>query len=470
MAFSLWQKILFGLVVVVILVIGQLIIYYTPSFQVAAVIFRIEIIAAIQTVMFMLSRFIVWRTFVPLIRQLSLQLQQSSGAASQSSSDVIQRPLRKVKNSDTNLSAMNRDESDNVTVRLGKVILFFYLLMCHVSYLTNLFLISTDPHWISMLTYASFGSYIQLLTGLGMFKLLSLAVSVCQKLRGRSNLLSYKYVAALALVYMIAASTIGLYTASKPPAVKHVTVKLKDLPSSLDGLSIVQLSDIHLGPTVGRSKLTRIVEIVNTENPDVVVITGDLVDASVGHLKEAAEPLKDIRSLHGKFFVTGNHEYYTGDVDNWFIYLRSLGFTVLHNSNVKISSADNQGHICLAGTDDIQADITRYEGHTFDLDRAVGSCSSDTPVILLAHQPRAAKKALDSKYRIDLVLAGHTHGGQMFPMMIGAYFLNPFFAGLYQYGDRGSQVYVSQGTLYWGIPMRLATTMEITRITLVKAV
>ncbi|CAG5130850.1 unnamed protein product [Candidula unifasciata] len=470
MAFSLWHKLIFALVIIAAVIIGQLIVNRTCSFQVAAVVFRIQMIGLIQTGMFLLSRLIIWRTFVPLVRQLSPQC--STSAIHQNDSEFSRSQLRKVKNSDLNLSAMNKDEADHVSVTIGKAVLFIYLCMCHVSYLTNLFLIHTDPHWISMLTYASFGSYIQLLTGLGMFKLLSLGICACQKLRSSSNpwVLSYRHITALALVYAIAASTVGLYTASQPPAVKHVTVKLKDLPSRLDGLSIVQLSDIHLGPTVGKSKLTKIVEIVNTEKPDIVVVTGDLVDSSVEHLRGAAEPLKDIHSLYGKFFVTGNHEYYTGDVDNWFVYLRSLGFTILHNSNVRIPSADGHSHICLAGTDDIQADRTRYDGHKFDLDKAVSSCSSDKPVILLAHQPHAAKMALDSKYRIDLVLSGHTHGGQMFPMIIGAYFLNPFYVGLYQYGNRGSQVYVSPGTQYWGIPMRIATSMEITRITLHKAI
>ncbi|KAI8759667.1 transmembrane protein with metallophosphoesterase domain, partial [Biomphalaria glabrata] len=110
-----------------------------------------------------------------------------------------------------------------------------------------------------------------------------------------------------------------------------------------------------------------------------------------------------------------------------------------------------------------------YGDHKFDLAKAVGNCSQQKPVILLAHQPKAAKIALDSSYRIDLVLSGHTHGGQMFPMVIAAYLLNPFFAGLYKYGPNGSFVYVSQGTQYWGIPMRIATTMEITRITLQSA-
>ncbi|KAK0061817.1 transmembrane protein with metallophosphoesterase domain [Biomphalaria pfeifferi] len=270
---------------------------------------------------------------------------------------------------------------------------------------------------------------------------------------------------------MLCASVYGLYNASQPPVVKDVKIPIRDLPIGLNGLKIVQLSDIHLGPTVGFSKLSKIVTIVNQEKADVVVLTGDLVDGSVVFLQDAAVPLKSIQSKYGNYFVTGNHEYYTGDVDNWFIALASLGFKVLHNSHVFIpeKNANGQEHICLAGTDDIQANLIGYGDHKFDLAKAVGNCSQQRPVILLAHQPKAAKIALDSSYRTDLVLSGHTHGGQMFPMVIAAYLLNPFFAGLYKYGPNGSFVYVSQGTQYWGIPMRIATTMEITRITLQSA-
>ncbi|KAH9502931.1 hypothetical protein Btru_072406 [Bulinus truncatus] len=267
---------------------------------------------------------------------------------------------------------------------------------------------------------------------------------------------------------MMCASLYGLYNASQPPTIKTVTIPIRNLPLNLEGLKIIQLSDIHLGPTVGFTKLDRIVHVVNGENPDVVVLTGDLVDGSVDHLKEASEPLRFIKSKYGNFFVTGNHEYYTGDVDNWFSMLNSLGFTVLHNSHAFIpgKSSEGQDNICLAGTDDIQANHIGYGDHKFDLAKAVGNCSKLRPVVLLAHQPKAAKIAVDSQFRIDLVLSGHTHGGQMFPMMIGAYLLNPFFAGLYKYGPNGSHVYVSQGTQYWGIPMRLGTTLEITSITL----
>ncbi|KAL8578690.1 hypothetical protein ACOMHN_045679 [Nucella lapillus] len=199
----------------------------------------------------------------------------------------------------------------------------------------------------------------------------------------------------------------------------------------------------------------------------VFVVTGDLVDGTVRSLKGAASPLARVTATHGKFFVTGNHEYYTGDVDRWFDTLTAMGFTVLHNSNVHLRAPGGATDdvICVAGADDLDALRMGYKGHGLDVDRTLQSCDQSRPVILLAHQPRAAKMALDSPHRVDLVLSGHTHGGQFFPLMVAAYLVNPFFVGLYRHGE-SSHVYVSEGTQYWGIPMRLGTSMEVTHITL----
>ncbi|XP_053401981.1 transmembrane protein with metallophosphoesterase domain-like isoform X2 [Mercenaria mercenaria] len=198
---------------------------------------------------------------------------------------------------------------------------------------------------------------------------------------------------------------------------------------------------------------------------DIVIIGGDLVDGRVDQLTSATESLDWIKSKYGVYFVTGNHEYYTTDVHNWFENLESLGVKILHNSNVVIKGAGNTG-ICLAGVDDPTADTFKFMDHTMDIGGALRTCDESSPVILIAHQPKAAKAALMSNHRVDLVLSGHTHGGQMFPLTIGAYFFNPYYAGLYRHGEH-SHVYVSMGTVYWGFPIRFGTNREITKITLV---
>jgi hypothetical protein len=311
MAFSIWQKIMVTITAVVILLCVHIVVGKKCNSQTVAVLFRIELIAVIQSVMFMLSRK-VWQTAVLLLSMSSCMSScQTTSTVGLNESDFNRRPIRKWKNSEADLSTTVTEYQQarvTTTVTVWKVILFVYLGMCHISYLTNLFLLNTNPHWFSMLAYACFGSYIQLLTGWSILKTSSLAVHLFAKLRNSTHpptFLSKKNIAVFAFVYSIAASAYGLYTASQPPTIKFVTVPIKDLPPNLEGLSIVQLSDIHLGPTVGLSKLKKIVEMVNEENPDIMVLTGDLVDGSVEKLKLAAQPLEAVRSTYGNFFVSG---------------------------------------------------------------------------------------------------------------------------------------------------------------------
>ncbi|XP_005103039.1 transmembrane protein with metallophosphoesterase domain [Aplysia californica] len=494
------RNVLTGVSIVIAVLVAQIIVVKSCSHQTRAVVFRAQYILLMQLGMLAFS-FILWRNFrdFPVhfskfsceVQSQSLTTRQKQRSSASPGDDpgasteslFCRRNLHTSSDEHYTFSSSQNGSRSNVH-NIWRLSLILYLSLCHLSYFSNLFLIDKNPHWFGMLTYSCFGSFIQLNTGLLLFKTLSLIVKVWQNYvlkissgGSHSSLLSVsvsgihqkRIIGLLSLIYMILASTLGLYTASQPPGVESVKIPVKDLPNNLYGLSIVQLSDIHLGPTVGLSKLQMIVDIVNKERPDVIVLTGDLVDGKAETLRGATQPLKSLTSKYGKYFVTGNHEYYTGDVDNWFSLLRSVGFTVLHNSNVRIPaelSENEDGQICLAGTDDLQADKIQYGEHRFDLAQALLSCSTALPVILLAHQPKAARLAVDSKYRVDVVLSGHTHGGQLFPMMAGAYLLNPFYAGLYSVGDN-RHVYVSRGTQYWGIPMRIGTRMEITKITLV---
>eukprot|EP00062_Callorhinchus_milii_P021449 gi/632978180/ref/XP_007905764.1/ PREDICTED: transmembrane protein with metallophosphoesterase domain-like [Callorhinchus milii] len=207
-----------------------------------------------------------------------------------------------------------------------------------------------------------------------------------------------------------------------------------------------------------------VVRMVNGLSPDLTVIVGDLTDSQVVNLQTATEPLRELKPRVGKYFVTGNHDYYSGDVNNWFKHLRSLGIQPLHNEHVSISSAgDPKDQFCLAGVDDIEAEMLRYPGHGMDLEKALDGCSPTDAIVLLAHQPLAAKRALQTRPDISLILSGHTHAGQIFPLSIGAYLLNPFFVGLYKAGEN-SFIYVTPGTVFYGIPMRLGSRAEITEI------
>lgn len=240
-----------------------------------------------------------------------------------------------------------------------------------------------------------------------------------------------------------------------------VKVALRRLPPKLAGLRIVQVTDIHLGPTIGRGFAEKLVRMTNAEQPDIIAITGDLVDGSVKDLREAAAPLAGLRARWGVYFVTGNHEYYSG-VEDWLAELQRLGIKVLRNEHVVLGEPDAQW--VLAGVDDASAHGFG-DGHGADVPRALRGKPGDAPVVLLAHQPKTIRQA--QAHGVDLQLSGHTHGGQIWPFSLLVRLDQPYVHGLHRAGE--GQIYVSPGTGYWGPPLRVGTRAEITRLELYPA-
>ncbi|HNI58838.1 MAG TPA: metallophosphoesterase [Pseudomonadota bacterium] len=273
-------------------------------------------------------------------------------------------------------------------------------------------------------------------------------------------------VAALGGATLVSGCAVAL--GLRPVVVKRIEVALKKLPAELSGFQIVQLTDVHIGPTLDGKWLTQVVEQVNAQNPDAIVITGDLVDGSVAQLGQHVAPLANLRARHGVFFVTGNHEYYSG-VDSWLAELSRLGIRVLRNEHITLRPSKLAGEgasdlgIDLVGVDDFHADV--FPGHGPDLPRAVKGRDPSRPAVLLAHQPAAVMEA--AQHGIDLQLSGHTHAGQMWPWGYFVRLQQPYVYGLHKHGD--TQIYVSAGTGYWGPPMRLASEAEITCVILSRA-
>ncbi len=253
----------------------------------------------------------------------------------------------------------------------------------------------------------------------------------------------------------------GLAEARDVPGVKQVDIPFENLPPQLDGFRIVQITDIHVSPTVKRPYVEGIINVVNRLDADIVALTGDLVDGSVRRLSGEVEPLAHARSRYGNFFVTGNHEYYSGALA-WTRKVASLGYTVLNNEHRIISHGGR--HILLAGVTDYRAGRF-YDSHRSDPARAADGAPPVDLKILLAHQPKSIFAA--AKAGFDLQISGHTHGGQFFPWNLMVHFFQPYVAGLHQYQD--AQIYVSRGSGYWGPPLRLGSPSEITLLRLVKA-
>ncbi|MEU3215593.1 metallophosphoesterase [Streptomyces sp. NPDC006971] len=244
----------------------------------------------------------------------------------------------------------------------------------------------------------------------------------------------------------------GTYGVLRGPRVKRVTVPLARLPRSAHGLRIAVVSDIHLGPILGRAHTQRIVDTINRTRPDLVAVVGDLVDGTVDDLGPAAEPLAGLDARQGSFFVTGNHEYYSGAAP-WVDRVRELGLHPLENARVEIDGFD------LAGVNDIAGET---EGRGPDFEAALGDRDPARASVLLAHQPVVIDEAV--AWGVDLQLSGHTHGGQLWPGNLVAGLANPTVAGLDRYGD--TQLYVTRGAGAWGPPVRVGAPSDITVVEL----
>lgn len=247
----------------------------------------------------------------------------------------------------------------------------------------------------------------------------------------------------------------GVVGARRRAPVRRVDIAVDGLPPALHGFTVAQITDVHVGPTVKRAYVQRIVDAVNALQPDAVAITGDLVDGRVSDLRGDVAPLAGLRSRHGSFFVTGNHEYYSG-AQEWVQALRGLGLQVLLNQHVVLQHGG--ARVVMAGVADWSAGHF-VPGHRSDAQAAMAGAPADAGLrLLLAHQPRSAAGAAEAGF--DVQLSGHTHGGQIWPWGFFVRFQQPFTAGLDRLGRL--QVYTSRGTGYWGPPLRLGAPSEIT--------
>lgn len=249
-----------------------------------------------------------------------------------------------------------------------------------------------------------------------------------------------------------AISGYGIKTALGRPRLDRVQLPITKLPRALDGTRLAVVSDIHLGPLTGTHHTGRIVDLINSVDADIVCIVGDLVDGTVAELGRFAEPLRNIRSRRGAYFVTGNHEYFSG-FQPWVDEVRSLGVRPLRNERLELGGLD------LAGVNDLNG--TRY-GDAPDFARALGDRDRSRPVILMAHQPKAAREA--ARYGVDLQVSGHTHGGQMAPFNLVVRLEQPLVSGFGRVD--GVPVYVTDGAGFWGPPMRVGAPPQVTVIDL----
>jgi len=250
---------------------------------------------------------------------------------------------------------------------------------------------------------------------------------------------------------------VGLRSGLRRPVVKRVEIELPRWPAALDGYRVVQISDIHIGTLIRRPFARYLTDTINALSPDLTAVTGDLVDGSVDRLRDEVAPFAELRARDGVYFVTGNHDHYSGARD-WVHTITDLGMRVLRNSHHVIER--DGAAFTLAGVDDHTSGHRNGGGE--DVPAALAGSDRALPTILLAHNPQSLVAA--SKHGVDLQLSGHTHGGQMWPFRHVVKLQTLWIAGLYRFRD--SLIYVSRGTGFWGPPIRVGEPAEITELIL----
>lgn len=260
-----------------------------------------------------------------------------------------------------------------------------------------------------------------------------------------------------------AGAAYGFRQARQTPGVEHVKLPIPGLHPDLEGFRIVQISDLHIGPTLKRDFLERVVTRVNSLSPDLVALTGDMVDGHVKTLRAELTPLSNVQAPLGTFYVLGNHEYYW-DGGAWAIEGERMGMTTLLNAHKVVRHKGAK--LLVAGVTDYSQG--KRGGAAASPTEAIDGAPPTDFRLLLAHQPRGTDEAADVGF--DLQLSGHTHGGQFFPWSFFVGLAHKFSRGLHQitYNSRAMWLYVSRGTGYWGPPLRLGAPSEITLIELVR--
>ncbi|OZE31329.1 MULTISPECIES: metallophosphoesterase [unclassified Rhodococcus (in: high G+C Gram-positive bacteria)] len=262
--------------------------------------------------------------------------------------------------------------------------------------------------------------------------------------------------AAVALVSVVAVGY-GLVEAATPRAT-NTDVVLDRLPAEFDGVRVALVSDLHVGPSRGVDFVQKVVDSINAQNPDVVVLDGDLIDGTVALVGEDLEPLRDLEAPLGVFAVSGNHEFYAGDGGEWLDFWSTLGIDVLRNERTTITRGD--AAIDIAGINDATAPAP-YEP---DLAAALDGIDPDRFVLLMAHQPLQAVEASD--FGVDMQVSGHTHGGQIWPIRYLVPLQQPSVQGLDTIGN--TTLYTTRGAGAWGPPVRVAAPPEIAMLELTR--
>ena len=275
-----------------------------------------------------------------------------------------------------------------------------------------------------------------------------------------------KIISSAALLPAGGCSLYGTYVGRTKLKIDEHSLGFARLPAEMDGFSIVQISDIHAGVFMEEWELKPYLEIVNTLQPDIIVITGDIISWGTHYTKPVVQALSMLRAKQGVFAITGNHDFY-GDTEELCSNLESVNIKVLRNRWEKIDAANGSASLYLIGVDDIWA--TRYfHKKKISIPEIISDIPEKNFKLLLSHNPTIFDEA--ARHGIELTLSGHTHAGQIilpFPEHHGYSFARLIHKrdyGLYRAGD--SMLYINRGLGVIGPPLRINCPREITKIVL----
>ncbi len=269
-----------------------------------------------------------------------------------------------------------------------------------------------------------------------------------------------RWVAVAVLAVVVVLAVWGTAEARRRPRVRRTEITIDRLAVELDGLRVVLIADTHFGPIDRAGWSSRLVSTVNALDADIVAHAGDLADGSVERRHVQVDPLGGVRARMARGYITGNHEYFSGALP-WMRHMDRLGWSVLHNRHLVLRRGG--GELVLAGVDDLTAAGSGIPGHGADLAAALAGAAPETPVVLLAHQPRQVRAAVAAG--VDLQLSGHTHGGQIWPFHLLVRAEQGTLHGLSRPGGR-TQLYTTRGAGFWGPPLRVFAPSEISLLVL----
>lgn len=329
--------------------------------------------------------------------------------------------------------------------RFYSFILWVNLAWCILYMFMRAYIVA--PKWIFMLVSISVGVAFSFLIAALIAGLINGAFILLKRAHLAPRV--KRYILALCCVY----SVYAVYHGLEDPKIERLSIELPKLTAPL---KVIQLSDVHIGGLMDEERVAKIVFLINQEKPDIITITGDLVDTSLANASNSIELLGGLRATYGSYYVLGNHEY-IHDVEDILEKIRSVGIRVLMNENTTIGTP---ALVNLAGSADIMGDRLGFLKPDFE--KTLAGLDENLPTILLTHQPKVINILPESLLKkADIMLTGHTHGGQIFPISLAVLLQQPYLSGLHK-TRTGGYVYVSEGAGFWGPPMRAFSDSEIT--------